>query len=57
MKTIAKWAFGLVALASGAIALAAEPAVRDIKDVVYATVDGKPLGLDLHLPEGVREPA
>jgi acetyl esterase/lipase len=56
MKTIAKWAFGVVALASGAIALAAEPAVRDIKDVVYATVDGKPLGLDIHLPEGVREP-
>lgn len=56
MRTIAKWAFGVVALASGALALAAEPAVRDIKDVVYATVEGKPLGLDIHLPEGVREP-
>jgi acetyl esterase/lipase len=56
MKTIAKWAFGVVALASSVVALAAGPAVRDIKDVVYATVDGRPLGLDIHLPEGVREP-
>jgi acetyl esterase/lipase len=56
MKTIAKWAFGVVALASSVVALAASPAARDIKDVVYATVDGKPLGLDIHLPEGVSEP-
>lgn len=26
--------------------------VRSIRDLVYATVDGKPLGLDLHLPAG-----
>jgi acetyl esterase/lipase len=28
----------------------------DVKDVIYATVGGKPLGLDLHLPDGVRNP-
>ena len=32
-------------------------AARDVKDVVYATVDGKTLGLDLYLPAGVRNPA
>ena len=31
-------------------------APRDFKDVVYATVDGKPLTLDVHLPPGVRHP-
>lgn len=56
MKTVAKWVLGAVALVSGAVAVAAEPATRDFKDVVYATVDGKPLGLDLHLPAGAREP-
>jgi acetyl esterase/lipase len=29
---------------------------RELRDIVYATVDGKPLGLDLHLPAGVRNP-
>ncbi len=29
---------------------------RDILDLVYATVAGKPLGLDLHLPQDVRHP-
>jgi acetyl esterase/lipase len=29
---------------------------RDLRDIVYATVDGKPLGLDLYLPTGVRKP-
>lgn len=56
MKTMAKWAFGVVALAGCAMTLAAEPAARDFKDVVYATVNGKPLGLDIHLPAGVKEP-
>jgi acetyl esterase/lipase len=28
-----------------------------LKDVVYATVDGKDLGLDLHMPPGVTKPA
>ena len=31
-------------------------AQRDFKDVVYATVDGKSLGLDIHLPKDVRHP-
>jgi acetyl esterase/lipase len=29
---------------------------REVKDVTYATVDGKALGLDLYLPAGVRNP-
>ena len=37
------------------VALAAE-SPRDFKDVVYATVDGKPLALDVHMPAGVRRP-
>ena len=28
----------------------------EIKDVIYATVDGKPLGLDLYLPPGIKSP-
>ncbi len=32
-------------------------AARSYKDVVYATVDGKDLGLDLYLPAGVARPA
>ena len=32
-------------------------AMREFKDVIYATVDGKPLGLDLYLPAGVQNPA
>jgi len=34
----------------------AQGASRDFKDVVYASVDGKPLALDVHLPAGVRHP-
>ena len=30
---------------------------RELKDIVYATVNGKPLGLDLYLPANVRNPA
>jgi acetyl esterase/lipase len=32
-------------------------AARSYKDVVYATVDGKDLGLDLYMPAGVAKPA
>ena len=32
------------------------PSVKQIKDVVYATVDGTPLGLDLYLPAGKARP-
>jgi acetyl esterase/lipase len=56
MKSIANLVFGVLVLTAGSIALAAEPAPRDIKDIVYATVDGKPLGLDIHLPAAVRQP-
>jgi acetyl esterase/lipase len=34
----------------------AADAPRAVKDVVYATVEGKPLGLDLYLPAGVKKP-
>jgi acetyl esterase/lipase len=34
----------------------AADAPRKVKDVVYATVEGKALGLDLHLPAGVKKP-
>jgi acetyl esterase/lipase len=57
MKTIVKLAFGALALAAQVSALAAdEPAARDLKDITYATVDGKPLALDIHLPADVRQP-
>jgi acetyl esterase/lipase len=35
----------------------AADAPREVKDLVYATVDGKALGLDLHLPASVKRPA
>jgi acetyl esterase/lipase len=38
------------------LAADAQPA-REHKDIIYATVDGKDLGLDLYLPAGVSEPA
>ncbi|HTB65290.1 MAG TPA: alpha/beta hydrolase [Steroidobacteraceae bacterium] len=50
------------ALACCALAFASLPAAsaadaaRHFTDLVYATVDGKPLALDLHLPPGVRHP-
>ena len=36
---------------------AASQAMQERKDIVYATVAGKPLGLDLYLPMGVRKPS
>lgn len=44
----------LVAFAPG-VTMAAD-APRDLLNVVYATVAGKPLALDLHLPAGVANP-
>jgi acetyl esterase/lipase len=38
-------------------AQAQAPAVRTIKDIPYATVDGKTLGLDLYVPTGIPNPA
>lgn len=45
----------LILLALPQLSIAAD-AAGDFKDVVYATVDGKALGLDLHMPAGVRRP-
>jgi acetyl esterase/lipase len=50
-----------VLLAAAAATLFGAPAgaadaARHITDLVYATVDGKSLGLDLHLPASVRHP-
>ncbi len=39
----------------GPHAVQAQPA-REYKDVVYATVDGRDIGLDLYIPAGVRTP-
>src|SRR5579862_7439735 len=44
------------ALACSAVPVHAADAARDITDLVYATVAGKPLALDLHLPPGVQNP-
>jgi acetyl esterase/lipase len=56
MNRIAGLIIGSIGLLTCALALAAEPAARDLKDIPYATVDGKPLGLDLHLPANVSQP-
>jgi acetyl esterase/lipase len=45
---------GLANVAAGAAD--APDAARHVTDLVYATVGGKSLGLDLHLPAGVRRP-
>jgi acetyl esterase/lipase len=55
MRTLSRLAPAVLALIASAIANAAEPA-RDFKEIVYATVESKPLGLDIHLPAGVRQP-
>ncbi len=43
-------------LMASCVAIAADSGPRDFKDLVYATVDGKPLALDVHMPAGVRHP-
>ncbi len=43
-------------LTGSCVAIAADSTPRDFKDVVYATVDGAPLALDVHMPAGVRHP-
>jgi acetyl esterase/lipase len=55
------WLLRALGLAAGlAVCLdAGSPALqaaREFKDVTYATVDGKPLALDLYLPGGVAQP-
>src|SRR5580698_8776289 len=48
-------ALAVLALAAAPVAGASD-AARHVTDLVYATVGGKPLRLDLHLPAGVRHP-
>jgi acetyl esterase/lipase len=58
MKVVLRILMAAVAvLALAAVPVAgASDAARHVTDLVYATVDGKPLRLDLHLPPGVRHP-
>lgn len=44
------------AVAGAAWVVAAQTGVREIRDVTYATVDGRAMQLDLYLPQGVRNP-
>ena len=46
----------LLAIALAGALPAAGQDMREIKDIVYATVDGKDLGLDLYLPAGAENP-
>jgi acetyl esterase/lipase len=46
----------LVGLLAGQPREAQAQAAREHKDLIYATVDGKSLGLDLYLPAGVASP-
>src|SRR5580698_10880245 len=48
-------ALAVLALAAAPVAGASD-AARHVTDLPYATVNGKALGLDLHLPAGVRHP-
>jgi acetyl esterase/lipase len=45
-----------VALSLVIPAIGRAQAAREFKDVIYATVDGKDLGLDVYLPTGVQSP-
>ncbi len=57
MSTHLRFAFICLGLAMTSVPFApAADAPRDFTDLVYATVGGKALGLDLHLPPGVRHP-
>lgn len=53
MKAVPLWIMTIMTLISS---VAGAQSARELKDVVYATVDGKPLGLDIHMPAGVRNP-
>jgi acetyl esterase/lipase len=50
--------FAIVLVTLGVLAppIAGAQAVREFKDVIYATVDSKALGLDVYLPVGVTAP-
>jgi len=53
VKAVPLWIMTIMTLISS---VAGAQSARELKDVVYATVDGKPLGLDIHMPAGVRNP-
>jgi acetyl esterase/lipase len=55
MQTLVRFAIIALACAPAAHALAAE-APRVSRDVVYASVGGRPLALDLYMPADVRRP-
>jgi acetyl esterase/lipase len=54
--TLRSIAAAVVAIVLGTPAEAHAQAPREYRDVVYATVDGKDLGLDVFLPAGVQSP-
>lgn len=54
--TLRSIAVAVVAVWLGTLAEAHAQAAREYKDIVYATVDGKELGLDVFLPAGVASP-
>jgi acetyl esterase/lipase len=57
MSTTLRFALACLGLALTSASFAgAAQAPRDFTDLVYATVGGKALGLDLHLPPGVHHP-
>jgi acetyl esterase/lipase len=55
-KFLAAFACVLILLLGAEPSNGAEPP-RAFKDLIYATVDGKPIGLDLYLPADVQQPA
>jgi acetyl esterase/lipase len=50
-------AYLLLSIAALASSTSHAQAAREYKDIVYATVDGKPLALDLYFPAGKKSPA
>lgn len=50
------WVCGMCCYLAGWQAAGAADTARDVLDLVYATVAGKPLALDLHMPQGVQHP-
>jgi acetyl esterase/lipase len=53
VKAALLWFMTIMSLISS---VAGAQSAREFKDVTYATVGGRPLGLDIYLPAGVRNP-
>jgi acetyl esterase/lipase len=49
-------ALSIITILSLISSVAAAQSARELKNLTYATVNGKPLALDIHLPAGVRNP-